>query len=158
LGWTDCTLSCGFPAPRLIPSTTHNATTHTHTTQPGRTVNFSAPTLEGSATWYRPDLAQSPDLFAMLLTRDGCDKRPPASQEDTFEPFCTMVPETTLNTTEFVFVVQRAYLNPVTKIGPDPAEMLVPRVLVFETPGMGEVEEQQQQEEAVAAAAWTQEA
>lgn len=108
-----------------------------HTNQVGRTVNFSAPALEGSATWYKPDLAQGPELFAQILTRDDCNKRPPATQEDTFEPFCTTVPEATLNTTEFVFVVERKYLCPITKIGPDPKEVLVPRVLVFETPGAG---------------------
>jgi len=114
---------------------------------PGRTVNFSAPALEGSATWYNPALLSSPELFALLLTRDDCNKRPPASQEDTREPFCSTVPERVLNSTEYVYFVQRAYLNPTTKIGPDPAEMLLPRVLVFETPdSVGE------------AAAWTQEA
>lgn len=100
-------------------------------------MNFSAPALEGSATWFKPDLAQGPELFAQLLTRDDCHKRPPATQEDTFEPFCTTVPEGTLNATEYVYVVERKYLNPVTKIGPDPKEVVPPRVLVFETPGVG---------------------
>lgn len=112
--------------------------------QAGRTVNFSAPALEGSATWFLPDLPNSPELFAQILTRDDCRKRPPATQEDTFEPFCTTVPETTLNTTEFIYIVERKYLSPVTKTGPDPAEVLTPRVLVFETPGVGEEEEEEE--------------
>lgn len=109
-------------------------------------MNFSAPALEGSASWYKPDLPQAPELFAQLLTRDDCRKRPEVS--DDFEPFCTTVPEAVLNTTEFIFVVERKYLCPITKIGPDPAEVLVPRVLVFETPAMGPIAEEEGVEEA----------
>lgn len=35
---------------------------------------------------------------------------------------------------EFVYVVERKYLQPATMIGPNPDEVLAPIVLVFETP------------------------
>ena len=34
---------------------------------------------------------------------------------------------------EFVYVVERKYLEPSTKIGPDPEEVLEPSILVFES-------------------------
>lgn len=50
------------------------------------------------------------------------------------EPFCTTVGENVLSYEEFVYVVERKYLQPSTMIGPNPDEVLAPIVLVFETP------------------------
>jgi hypothetical protein len=37
-----------------------------------------------------------------------------------------------INTTEFLFVVERKYLEPATKTGPNPNEVMPPIVLVFD--------------------------
>lgn len=109
--------------------------------KPGRTVNYSADALEGSANWYLPALPDANDLYAVTLTRDACYRRPPPSgeregggNEGVKEPFCTTVGEKVLSYEEFVYVVERKYLQPATMIGPNPDEVLAPIVLVFETP------------------------
>jgi hypothetical protein len=98
-------------------------------------------TTEGSANWYLPALPDANDLYAVTLTRDACDRRPPppagregGREEGGKEPFCTTVGEKVLSYEEFVYVVERKYLQPATMIGPNPDEVLVPIVLVFETP------------------------
>ncbi|TFJ80156.1 hypothetical protein NSK_008713 [Nannochloropsis salina CCMP1776] len=106
----------------------------------GRTVNFSAQALEGSANWFLPEDPAAKDLFAVTLTRDDCrqgvlgrdGRRGGALSTD--EAFCTTVSEGVLSYEEFVYIVERKYLEPATQIGPDPDEVLPPVVLVFESP------------------------
>ena len=62
--------------------------------QVGRTVNYSAPDLLGSANYYVPELgSQADQLFAMMLTRDDCMKGGQGGDEK--EPFCTHATEDT---------------------------------------------------------------
>jgi len=57
------------------------------------------------------------------------------------------VGEKVLSYEEFVYVVERKYLQPATMIGPNPDEVLVPIVLVFETPEEEEAMGQGMEEE-----------
>ena len=113
--------------------------------QVGRTVNFSAPELHGSASYYMPELGnEAEQLFAITLTRDDCMR----GGGNDKEPFCTQVPESTFNYTEYIYPIQRAYLEPSTKMGADPDETLPPLVLVYETPTPPPVVDLEQHEEA----------
>lgn len=95
---------------------------------------------EGSANWFLPEDPAAKDLFAVTLTRDDCrqgvlgrdGRRGGALSTD--EAFCTTVSEGVLSYEEFVYIVERKYLEPATQIGPDPDEVLPPVVLVFESP------------------------
>lgn len=44
-----------------------------------------------------------------------------------------------INATEFLFVVERKYLEPATKTGPSPNEVMPPVVLVFDRMKMSNV-------------------
>ena len=79
-----------------------------------------------------------------VLSYEVCPYNPPTL------PIPSTHPPTHLPTQEFVYVVERKYLQPATKIGPEPREVLEPLVLVFETPDG--VEEERKEEERVAVA------
>lgn len=44
-----------------------------------------------------------------------------------------------INGTEFLFVVERKYLEPATRTGPNPREVMPPTVLVFDQGGLDAV-------------------
>ena len=65
----------------------------------------------------------------MMLNQPLCVSPPPSS---------TTLREVTpqmINGTEFLFVVERKYLEPATRTGPNPHEVMPPTVLVFDQGG-----------------------
>jgi len=49
-----------------------------------------------------------------------------------FGKYCQEITENQMNYTDWVFMAERKYLNPITKIGPDPEEILEPIVVVLD--------------------------
>jgi len=85
-----------------------------HPEDPAHTSNVSANSLVGSTD-------QEP-YFRWYWSRN-CTQ---------FGKFCREISYKEINNTDWVFMAERKYLNPTTKIGPDPTEVLEPLVVIFE--------------------------
>ena len=85
-----------------------------HPEDPAHTSNVSGNSLVGSTN-------QEP-FFQWFWSRN-CSL---------FGKFCREISYKEINSTDWVFMAERKYLNPTTKIGPDPNEVLEPIVVVFE--------------------------
>lgn len=85
-----------------------------HPEDPAHTSNVSANSLMGST--------DKEPFFRWYWSRN-CSL---------FGKFCREISFKEINSTDWVFMAERKYLNPTTKIGPDPNELLEPIVVVFE--------------------------
>lgn len=61
--------------------------------------------------------------------------------------FCRTVTPSMINETEFLFVVERKYLELATKTGPSPQEVMPPTVLIFDKVETDEDEDEKEHEE-----------
>ncbi|EWM25225.1 hypothetical protein Naga_100089g2 [Nannochloropsis gaditana] len=120
----------GVNQPRLQKSIYSNLmlTAVAHFEDPAHSVNLTATELQGSASMFAPELEYSDDVWAYSFSRDCA-----SGQLGLGGPlYCRTVTPSMINETEFLFVVERKYLELATKTGPAPAEVMPPLVLVFD--------------------------
>lgn len=90
-------------------------TTSSHPEDPLHTSNLTAKQLLGSTT-------QEP-FFQYFWSRN-CTL---------FGKYCQEITQQQMNYTDWVFMAERKYLNPTTKIGPDPESVLEPVIVLFKS-------------------------
>ncbi|GAB5037440.1 Hypothetical protein NocV09_07900100 [Nannochloropsis oceanica] len=110
---------------------------------PLHSVNLTATELQGSAGVFAPDIDYPDDLWAYSFSRD-CS----SGELGQGGPlFCRTVTPSMINETEFLFVVERKYLELATKTGPSPQEVMPPTVLIFDKVETDEDEDEKEHEE-----------
>lgn len=88
--------------------------------------NLTSADMDGTANDVAPDLAHVDSLFSLAFSRD-CRALKGVMP-------CREIPLTAINETEYIYLVDRKYLEVPTKVGPSPKEVIPPLVLAYDFP------------------------